>query len=366
MKNLIIIFVLFSFKYGFVSGQEVIGYPLVPFNTNFSYWDHHWIMWTPQHPTYEAIEVMVQDNNEEPGDELIRIFFTERSGLKKQVHYFNDAETVKTWRGEAYFRTMNYKVKGEAGHPLDLFVKFMDKDSSWVEWSVKFDKNAVLGTQGSGLKDQGGHASETVFLVFYNGLNSTTPDAKLSINGKDFSSQTPIKKDEKKKYYVSAYSAGVYTPVISYAQSNYIFIPEGIKNSWGRVFRKTGDLKSGILYKSNSFGFKNNSSIEIETNLAGEITTYTHLYAGHSFRIQFNPALPVIHSASTGQSIRYNVALDNFSKLVEGVLKVEKTGDNIHFHWEHQNPAWTKGYWFQTNIQTNFTGYSLSSSPIRK
>ena len=35
---------------------------LLPINTNFSYWDHHWIMWIPQHPVYEAVEVLSLDS----------------------------------------------------------------------------------------------------------------------------------------------------------------------------------------------------------------------------------------------------------------------------------------------------------------
>ncbi|HEU4478471.1 MAG TPA: hypothetical protein VFR80_08125 [Pyrinomonadaceae bacterium] len=52
--------------------------PLVPVNTNFSYWDHHWIMWIPKHPLYEAVEVLSVDGATDPNERLIRVFFTEK------------------------------------------------------------------------------------------------------------------------------------------------------------------------------------------------------------------------------------------------------------------------------------------------
>lgn len=56
------------------------GQPLVPFQTNFSHSENHWILWTPKHPVYEAIEVRSADNNQSPGGKSIRVFFTERAG----------------------------------------------------------------------------------------------------------------------------------------------------------------------------------------------------------------------------------------------------------------------------------------------
>ena len=32
-------------------------FPLVPFATVVDSWDHHWFLWLPLHPVYEAVEV---------------------------------------------------------------------------------------------------------------------------------------------------------------------------------------------------------------------------------------------------------------------------------------------------------------------
>ena len=31
--------------------------PIVPFFTTVDPWDHHWFLWLPHHPVYEAVEV---------------------------------------------------------------------------------------------------------------------------------------------------------------------------------------------------------------------------------------------------------------------------------------------------------------------
>ena len=337
---------------------------LVPVNTNFSYWDHHWIMWTPQHPVYEAIEVMVLDDREMPQNRLIRLFFTERAAGKKQVYYFSDRSMAQTWRGEAYHRNMEYIARGEPGHPLDLILKFQDKDNQPVEWVVDFDKSQSLNTEYSGLKDQGGHGAETVFLLFYNGPNAVTRTARLLIGGKDYSSQS-ARPGEKERFYTAAYSRGVYTPVISYGESSYTVDRDGLKNSWRRTIRKVSESESGFLYRSDPFGYKDSGRIEIEASLQGEIRTYRHRYGEHSFKIEFDPALPSISSARQGQSVQYRISLDGFDNLAEGVLSVKRDGQIIQLDWQHQTPAWTRKYHFQTSVQPNENGYTLAATRKR-
>ncbi len=151
---------------------------LVPINTNFSHWDHHWIMWIPQHPVYEAVEVLSVDNPRNPKHRLIRIFFTERAG-GKQVQYFSDAAVAKSWRGEAYFRDIEYRTEGAFGKPLNLSAKFKDKENRLVELTIQTAKGEALTTVGEGLKAQGSHAADSVFLLFYNGPNITKTTGKL-------------------------------------------------------------------------------------------------------------------------------------------------------------------------------------------
>ena len=368
MNHLLVFLTLylnFSLNVSLAQVQQGRDYPMIPVNTNYSYWDHHWIMWTPQHPKYEAIEVMVQDDVLDTESKLIRIFFTEREGEKRQVHYFNDTETAKNWRGEAYFRSVEYKTNGGAGNPLDLSVKFMDKDSLTVEWSMNFTPDQILSEQHSGLKDQGGHAAETVFLIFSNGQNATTSNARLTIDGKDFSAQSALDQSNNNRYYVAAYSVAVHTAVISYSQSVYAYTSTGIRNNWERVFSKSITTDSGYVYLSNSFGYKDKGAIKIETNLSREILTYSHLFGDHSFMIKFIPSLPSLSKVDEDRSIRYIISLDR-SDLINGNIRLTKEKSSVKLIWEHQSPAWTENYLFQSNIQPSPNGYIVSSKSLRK
>jgi hypothetical protein len=335
--------------------------PLIPINTNFSYWDHHWIMWTPQHPTYEAIEAMTFESPGDPSSRLIRVFFTERDGSKKQVHYFNDQAIVKTWRGEAYYRNIECKTDGKPGKPFNLFLKFQDKQSHIVEWTMSFQQDQSLSSQFAGLKDQGGHAAETVFLVFYSGSNATTSTSKLLVGGTDYSSQDQ-RAGDKKRYYSAAYSSGAYTPVISYTQSTYFLEGTGLRNSWGRRFTKVAGSDSGSIFRSNSFGFRENSVIEVRTNLTGDIHSYDHRYGEHVFQVQFNPPFPALNSRLQTRLVNYSFSLDGFKDLIKGVLSIEKGQGALNLVWQHNSPNWAKHYPFQTVIHPNATGYNLTTT----
>lgn len=327
--------------------------PLIPINTNFSHWDHHWIMWTPQHPVYEAIEAMTVDNPKSPESKLIRIFFTERAGSKKQVYYFSDPAVARTWQGEAYYREIEYKTDGVLGRPLGLHLKFKDKDDAVVEWTMKFEAARELSREWQGLKAQGGHAAQTVFLLFYNGPNATTTRSELVIGGKDYSSRIG-----QLKPYHAAYSFNAYTAVIAYGRSSFVMNNNELRNSSGRVFKRK-ELKSGALYQTNRFGFQESGQIEFQTNLQGEVLIYRHRQGEHVFRIEFAPALPTIGSAQSGQMIRYTVSIDDHEKLFEGVASIKKEENLIKLDWQHQSPAWTKEYGFQSIVQPTSTGYSL-------
>ena len=64
--------------------------PMISLTTRFAHWDHHWLLWMPQHPVYESIEALAtQPDLARPA--IVTVFFTERAAPKKQVYYFNDA-----------------------------------------------------------------------------------------------------------------------------------------------------------------------------------------------------------------------------------------------------------------------------------
>jgi hypothetical protein len=329
---------------------------LLPINSNFSFWDHHWIMWIPQHPVYEAVEVLSLDDPRDARNRLIRIFFTERGG--KQVQYFSDPTVAKNWRTEAYFRDIQYRTEGEFGKPLNLYVKFKDKDERLVELTVEIAKGESLTTAGSGLKAQGSHASDVAFLLFYNGPAVTKTTGTLLIDGKDYSA-VQVQDEGVKRFYQTAYSFNAYTAVIAFGKSRYDNFEGGLRNSFNRLFKATSDSTSGKLYRSNRFGYRASDYIEVVTNSKNEILSYKHFQGEHLFKIDFNPALPNINSAQTGQQIRYQMSLDSFKNLVTGIVSIKTDEKTIIFDWQHEAPAWAKSSGFQSVVHFDSGGYDL-------
>jgi hypothetical protein len=60
---------------------------VVPILSVFNHWDHHWYIWLPGDPVYEAVEVMSRERGV-GASPLVWVFFTERVAPKRQVHYF--------------------------------------------------------------------------------------------------------------------------------------------------------------------------------------------------------------------------------------------------------------------------------------
>src|SRR5439155_14772186 len=75
--------------------------PLVPITSRLEHWEHHWIVWLPRHPVYESVEVASREAPEAPVP-LVWVFFTERAGAKRQIHYLNHPDVVAHWAGSLY------------------------------------------------------------------------------------------------------------------------------------------------------------------------------------------------------------------------------------------------------------------------
>jgi hypothetical protein len=226
--------------------------PPIPLQTQFSHWDHHWFMWTPRHPVYEAIEVMARDGSD-GRPPLIWSFLTEREGRKKQVNYFNDPVLARRWPGDTHYRDIEYRADGATGAPRDLTVRFRDKDNAPVEWTVTFDPGAVLGTSGAGLTDQSGHSSASLFLIFFREKGAATRHSALRIGGRDFSFRD---EDQASGQFGASYSTNVFTATVAYGSTVVENTSDGMRTSTGRVFRRQAS-SDAVAFTSNALGERN-------------------------------------------------------------------------------------------------------------
>ena len=335
--------------------------PLIPFQTSFSHSEHHWILWTPNHPVYEAIEVRGADGT--PG-KSIRVFFTERAGGKKQVFYFNEESLAKRFRHESHYRDIEYRADGQPGKPLDLFVKFKDKNDQTVELTMKFAAQQELTSQYAGLTDQMGHGADSSFLVFYREKTASMTTNKLVIGGEDFS-LTPELARGTQLFWRSGYRSNIYVATIAYGKAKFTWDQNELTSSFRRVFKIVSETKNEVLYRSNLF--EDRTVIELMTNSNGEIRQYKHLLGPHVFLIDFDPALPTVKSARNDQVVKYSTSLDGFTNLVQGLVAVRKQNDTIEFDWQHDSPAWTRNYHFTSIIRpTADGGYDLEVATKRR
>ena len=90
--------------------------PVVPLVTAHHHWEHQWFVWLPRHPVYESVEVMSIDS---AGDyfRAVWVFFTERHGGKRQVHFFDDRRMVEHFPG-SHYRPIEIAVDLDAGGAL--------------------------------------------------------------------------------------------------------------------------------------------------------------------------------------------------------------------------------------------------------
>src|SRR5450432_1973735 len=106
--------------------EPAMPHPLVPFSTVVDTWDHHWFLWLPHHPHYEAVEIASRDAARD-GSVAVWVWFTERAGPKRQIHYRNDRRSAGFVGG--HYRPIAYQISGEDEHPRSVQVRFDDIES---------------------------------------------------------------------------------------------------------------------------------------------------------------------------------------------------------------------------------------------
>src|SRR5262249_5935264 len=150
---------------------------MVPIFSVFHHWDHHWYIWLPGDPVYEAVEVMSRARS--VGAPLVWVFFTKRAAPKRQVHYFNDIQLANARGG--HFREINFPMTGAKGQPRGITIALTDVDGSPIAVDLQFAAGAQLVTRGAGLTDQSGHSADRHLLIFFREKNDLADGTKLEL-----------------------------------------------------------------------------------------------------------------------------------------------------------------------------------------
>jgi hypothetical protein len=332
----------------------------VPLTSRFGHWDHHWFVWLPRHPVYEAVEILSRDT---PGDprKLVIVFFTERAGGKRQDFYLDNADAVAQWPGGLY-RPIRYTRSGTDEGTQGVRVAFTDKDGHPVEVEVAVDARPL---RPGGLTNQSGHSATQHFLVFFRAQQALAVQNRVVIDGQDFSFNTD-EGVEGQYRFKAAYSAQVSSVSMPFTTIRFRPEPGQLVSSMGHVFRPTRMAEDGMAYVSTAVGHDGrDSTVTLALEAGGGLTRYVHAVGAHRFDIHFSPPLRLELDAPPA-AVTYRMSLDDVRDLVMGQVITQCDGQSVLLEWQHTQPLWAQAYRFQSVITREESGgYTLEVRPVR-
>jgi hypothetical protein len=315
--------------------ESAMPYPLVPFSTVIDSWDHHWFLWLPLHPVYEAVEVASREPDRD-GRTDVWVWFTERAGAKHQTHYSN-SELLAAFVG-GHYRPISFQISGDDGKPRGVKVRFDDIENRPVDIEVEFDAGQTLNRQRAGLTAQSGHLRDRAFLIFYRDTNAQAPYARASIGLTNFT----FDRDEAKGAFPFkwSYSHGISINLILYNSFTAGFGADGFTPAPG----------AGSDYVLNRAG---RGSVVLVSDPAGQLREYVdHGANGDFLRVAFDPPLPACDHLAKLQSSSFSVSIKAAADLVQGSVEV-RCGDHGHvLDWHPSQPIWASRQPFRSEISS--------------
>ena len=332
--------------------------PVIPLiSYHFSY-DHHWYVWLPRHPTYEAVEIMTIDAPYNPY-RLVWVFFTEREGEKRQHHFMDDPRIAE---GADYFhyRKIAYRRTGEAGAGQRVHVSLTGLDG--VPFEVEIDAEGVPLTQaGAGLTDQSGHGADRVVMLFHRKRTARTERNRVVIGGTDYSFRAGDDPEGEHRF-TAAYSAGIQIVVFPFGQ--WTFKGDGTRlgsEAAGFSFAAEG-REDGTALVSDLLGYDNRTTIELDTD--GDLERYRHDVGSNRMVISLDAPLPLTGPAPQSAS-RFTILLDPDEPVASGSAVSERTETGRRLSWTIDTPSWAAGYPFESVVEERDDGMTLTLRSAR-
>lgn len=314
------------------SGESAMSYPLVPLSTVVDSWDHHWFLWLPHHPRYESVEIASREVDRD-GSAAVWVWFTERAGSKRQVHYRNDPRLAAFVGGN--YRPIAYQISGEDGGPRSVHVRFDDIENTPVEIEVRCDPDQTLTRHGAGLTDQSGHMSDRAFLVFHRETNALAQEGRALIGPTNYTfggddSQGAFR-------FKWAYSHRIFIGLIRYDSFAARFGPGGFTSS-----AETTGLY--VLHRASG------GSVSLLSDPAGQLREYVDRAANGDFlRVVFDPPLPNCGRDDQPRS-SFSISIGAAADLIKGSVETQ-CGDRLHLlDWHPTEPVWASRQPFRSEI----------------
>lgn len=333
--------------------------PLVPIVSFLQHWDHHWYVWLPSDPAYEAVEIMAAERgpNRPP---LLWVFFTERAVPKRQINYYNDAQVAAARAADGtttQFADIKFAMTGMGGAPRGVSAGFVDFKNRPVTIEVGFAPEARLVTANAGLTDQIGHSGEHLLLLFFREKGARAQNPHVTIAGTDAAKLPPGQ--DYPGPFAAAYSANIFVGGFPFIGLDVSF--DGSAETSSRAARFAPTSTPGAYEAAPA----NIGRIKLLTTADGALANYQqHDRTGdHLIEIRFDPPLPPAERLASETRSAFQISLDNFRDLLAGNIRLRRDGASVIMDWRFDKPSWARSRVLRTSAVLN--GDSISHIDLR-
>ena len=325
-------------------GDAAAAKPAIPLISYHHHFDHHWYVWLPRHPTYEAVEVMAIDAPFNPY-RLVWVFFTERDGKKRQ-HHFMDDPLIAEGTDYFHYREIDYRRTGESGAGQSVHVSLTGLDG--VPFEVEVDAEGVpLTRDGAGLTDQSGHGADRVVMLFHRKRTAQAERNMVVIDGQDFSSRAGDD-PERMHRFEAAYTAGIQIVVFPFGQWAFKGDETRLGNEAAGFSFAVEPREDGVALVSDLPGYNDRTTIELAGN--GDLERYRHDVGAHRMDISLDEPLPLTGPAPQSAS-RFSILMDPDEPVARGRVVSEPTESGRRLSWTIDTPSWAANYPFESLIE---------------
>jgi hypothetical protein len=327
----------------------------------YRHWDHHLIQWLPEHPTYEAVEALIDERNDTP---LVHFFLTEREargGTKPQHHYVNNAELREhlsisvSERRVAHVAIDLSQTQTDGAARFDLRLPTSDGAAAW-----RFTAAGAPSRQyGAGLIDNAEAAHDLAggFLVFFlEAASLSNADTELSLGGTSFSVREWSELSQPPHFtaYRAVHSTGVHLGYFYTASE--IRITRGAAQelqsgaSWSTRWQvgSDGEPKQASITVSEVHGDHVSflsDQYQIATRAAEHglaIESLTAPDASASMALIFSPPVPDLGRMPDGSHKgAFSIDLGSQRDVITGTIDISKADSEVSVSFDPQTPAWT-------------------------
>jgi hypothetical protein len=290
----------------------------------------------PGDPVYEAVEVMAAERGPDTAP-LVWVFFTERDGAKRQIHYYNDPRLAAAMGAQS--RDIAFTMAGPDGGPRGVSVSLVDMTGRPIEIGASFSPDARLITAGAGLTNQIGHSGDRMLLMFFRERNVFAQSSHVMIAGIDAS----IPQAGRSAPFPAAYSSNILIGLFPFGERRTSFEAAGPDQEKGVMhFTPTG--VAGVYSATRP----DRTSVELVSGPDAALQYFRHRSGPHVLEVSFVPPLPPPGGLTANTESTYHISLDGFHDLLTGIVHVSRDGDAILLNWDFSAPDWTKQHPLRT------------------